>query len=291
MKNIYNILSVCVLFATIFSCTPVDDITNNNQRHLLAVAIDGQIGRPELPSKLESTNTTSITTYKSLDFSNLALDIVVSPGATVSPASGQAVDFASNGNKYTYTITSESGISKDWVISVEKFINPVEGTWAVDKLEFYYDDWFGWGNSGVVPLVNRLPLSAPGLDDIITFSSVQSVSPTGVVFGSYTRTAGADGAFASYVNELTGSDYGYKFERITGPSGKWQINSDASLTFTDSNGVETSAKTVEVIDANTILVKLDPGPQTWVIDWGDYFGNVENSLNFAWDVLLTLKRV
>ena len=62
------------------------------------------------------------------------------------------------------------------------------------------------------------------------------------------------------------------------------------MTFTDSNSVMTSGKSVEVIDENTILIKLDPGAQTWEIDWGDYFGNPENALNFAWDVLYTLKR-
>ena len=92
MKTIYNILALSLTITLLFSCNE-DEISNNHQRHLLAVAIDGQVGNPDIPGTLEEDNTTTITTYKELDFSNLALDIVVSPGATVSPNSGTSRRF------------------------------------------------------------------------------------------------------------------------------------------------------------------------------------------------------
>ena len=93
---------------------------------------------------------------------------------------------------------------------MDQFVNPVGGTWKIDKLEFYWDDWFGWGNSGLVPLTDKLPLSAPGVDDIITFSPIEIVDEAGIVYGSYNRSTGADGQSASFINELTSKDYSDK---------------------------------------------------------------------------------
>ncbi len=50
------------------------------------------------------------------DFTNLAPVFTISPGATISPASGQAFDF-SQGPK-TYTITAENGYVSKWSVSI-----------------------------------------------------------------------------------------------------------------------------------------------------------------------------
>jgi len=85
---------------------------NNTRNNILSVSITGQIG-----SVKDSINRIySIAMPANITLTNLAPTIIVSPGATISPASGQVVDF-SKGN-VTYTVTAENGSSVTWNIQV-----------------------------------------------------------------------------------------------------------------------------------------------------------------------------
>jgi|GEM_PF-456786 len=80
--------------------------------NILSVSITGQIGVAE-----DSVNKIfSVSIPNGTDFTKLAPTITVSPGATISPASGQTVDFSQG--PVTYTVTAENGSAATWTIKV-----------------------------------------------------------------------------------------------------------------------------------------------------------------------------
>ncbi len=277
-----------IIAAIVFSCT--EDEYISNQRQILAVKVDGQIGMADVPTSMEVNDTVKILVTESVDISNLAPNIVISPGAKINPASGQAVDFASNGNKYNYTITAESGVTKEWVMVVETFDNPLKGTWTIETFEIYWDDWFGWGNAGTLPFVDIFPETAPGLDDIIVMGPIEDLTDDGAVWGNYERQAGPDGEFASWVYTSTGTNWGFKFDKVPAGTGKWFINVDGSITIVSDSGITSNMKKIETTSDGKLKLFTNPGDQGWDIDWGDYYGNNYNKFIAAWDVWYTLKK-
>ncbi len=292
MKNIYKSLFIFLIITSLLaSCSP-PELEASNERRILEISANGQIGRAKLPTALEQRTTAEVLFREgSADFSKLMLNIVISPGATITPDPNTPLDFASNGNQHVFKVTSSTGVTDEWTVKVATFANPLRGTWKVEKIEFYHNDYQGYGNQGTKSLRDKIDAAVPAYDDIITMSPIVNVTPQGNVYGTYERTAGADTQFASYVAS-TGKDYAYKFDRISPGTGRWLLNSDNTITFTDSKGTSRKGKGYETPDPNTLIIRLDPGPfdTPWVIDWGNYWGNPDNSLNFTEAYWYTLKR-
>lgn len=114
-------------------------------------------GVSEQPT-INADNTISFKVYEGADISALVPTIVVSEGATVTPASGVAQDF-SNGRTVTYTVVSEDyGTTKVYKASVS-------GSQTV--LSFTFDEWKEVGDAGT-SVFHEEPLP----DDLLA-SSVQ----------------------------------------------------------------------------------------------------------------------
>lgn len=95
-----------------------DRISASNERDIIAFIIgDGQIGEAEI---INSADTAKIVIYveSGTELSFISPQIEVSGGAAVKPASGELVDFATNNNRYIYTVSSESGVEKSWIVKV-----------------------------------------------------------------------------------------------------------------------------------------------------------------------------
>ncbi len=84
----------------------------NYQRDILSFTVEGQVGETVIENK-----TVHVEVPFGTDLTSIAPEIEVSYGATISPESGQSVDFSLTGS-VTYTVTSESGLSSEWTAYV-----------------------------------------------------------------------------------------------------------------------------------------------------------------------------
>lgn len=79
----------------------------------------GQVGATEIVNGTDSA-TVTLWVEDDLDLSALSPVVMVSKNANVLPAPGVKVDFAAHDNRYTYRVTSESGIPKYWYVRIMK---------------------------------------------------------------------------------------------------------------------------------------------------------------------------
>jgi|GEM_PF-1097632 hypothetical protein len=189
----------------------------------------------------------------------------------------------SNPTKYILNTTLDKT-----VVEINVHANPYQGSWTISSFTFDWNDGDGWGNSGEAAVADELPNSAPGLDDIITFGGFSGINPT----GTYNRTAGADGKFASYVYSYsnTGTDWNGKFGELPAGSGTYVINSDNSVTITIEGNTYNSIG-CSTTDGTTMTYLLNPAPfSPGSIDWNDYFGDNTNKFCVATKIWYVLKK-
>jgi hypothetical protein len=223
------------------------------------------------------------------DLKNLAPVFAVSSNATIEPASGASVDFTQNpDHSAIYKVTSQSGETRDWTITVELFNNPYEGQWSINKFSLKWDDWNGWGLSGEADVIAKIPNIAPGLDDKIIFKSLEGIDETGSFYGAYERTPGADGKFGTYIS-LAGTDWSDKFGQLPNGKGKYFINPDNSISILmDGTTKKINSKGSKTTDGSTMTYSLNSPPVS-TIDWNDYYGT-ENQLKTAYEIWYVLAK-
>ncbi len=98
---------------------PLDGYMSQERAIISFRLAEGQSGETEI---VNGTDSAAITVYAEddLDLGAVSPLVTVSKGATVLPARGVKVDFASKGNRYTYRVTSEAGIVKNWYVRILK---------------------------------------------------------------------------------------------------------------------------------------------------------------------------
>lgn len=263
----------------------------SNERAILGMTVKNSVGAPAVTLNSD-TSLVKVTVFgQSSDLKTIAPEFTLSYGATISPASGTPTDFTANpDHAVTYTVTSQSGQQRKWTVVVDLFNNPYEGSWAINSFTFDWDDGNGWGNSGEAAVASKFPATASGLDDIIAFGPLTGVNSAGAVYGSYERTAGTDGLFASYVNTSTGTDWTNKFGQLPAGKGNYYINSDNTVTVV-VNGKSFSSKGASASDGSVMTYLLDPAPfSPGSINWGDYYGNNDNKACVATKIWYVLKK-
>ncbi|WP_258105691.1 DUF4960 domain-containing protein [Marinoscillum sp. MHG1-6] len=103
-------VAVAVVLCTFTSCSDGDDI-KPGEASIISFSIDSESG-----SINESAKTIELELEAGIDVTTLKPTIVVSEGATVSPASGSEVDFT---EPVTFTVTDQSGeITSAYVVTV-----------------------------------------------------------------------------------------------------------------------------------------------------------------------------
>lgn len=285
MKNIQLLYIFIGLF--LFSCS--EDEYISNERSILSVKSDGQIGLAVVPAPTEKKDTVYIVVSDDVDLTKFAPSVAISPGALIEPASGTPVNIQSSKNIQKYVVTSESGESRTWYLKVKVFVNPLVGTWKIKDFSFYWDDWYGWGNAGRDEIVKFLPEVAPGLDDILVMGKIEKLNSDGSITGSYERKAGADGKYATYVSDK-GNDWSSRLYKFPDGKGKWTIAADGSASVTAQAGTKFPFKKIEQVSPTIIKIYANPGPQAWDHDWGNYKTNPYNKFISTVDVWLTLEK-
>lgn len=111
-----------LLAAGIFSSCVKDPLAGHLSHECAILSFklpQGQTGRTEIVNGTDSS-TITVWAEDDLDLSSISPLVTISKGAAVLPAPGVKVDFAANGNRYTYKVTSEAGISKKWYVRIRR---------------------------------------------------------------------------------------------------------------------------------------------------------------------------
>ncbi|MDF2192304.1 DUF5005 domain-containing protein [Paraflavitalea sp. CAU 1676] len=146
----------------------------NNQPHekaILFFTVPNQIGKTEITRTVD-TSRVRLTMPTGTDMTAIKPRITVSDGASIFPASGESVNFATNNNKFTYKVTAQDGATRNWLVEIKVIDNtydslvliPNTGKWNEKFLVFHdtvYNNYLtrfsGWnGGDGCVsiPLPN-----------------------------------------------------------------------------------------------------------------------------------------
>lgn len=122
-----KIASILVLVYLLTSACQKDVLKNykSPERAILFYNIEGQVGKTRITRTMDSS-VVIVTLLPNADLKNIKPQITISENATISPASGEPVDFSATKTK-VYTITSEDGQKREWSVKIELVDIPFEG--------------------------------------------------------------------------------------------------------------------------------------------------------------------
>ena len=292
-RYIRNLLLLVAGAVVATSCQkdPLDDITEggwNRERNIIGISFKGQIGKAEIVRTGDDATIKFICNTSDMSSVELA-DMELSVGAKASVNIGDKLNFDNPENIAVINVTAATGAVLEWKVKAEKFVNPYEGTWSIQRFFFKYDDWNGWGLAGENFVSAAIPNAAKSDDDIITFGAVEGVDATGAIYGAYERTAGANGEFGSYVSR-EGKDWAFKFGQLPAGKGKYFINPDNTISVEiDGTNKKYTSKGITESTASSIKFELK-ADQIWEINWDDYYC-AENQIRMAYQVWYDLNLV
>lgn len=129
------------------ACQKGDDYKDvpSNERQILWASAPGQIGTTLMPDRagLDLNNIIKIQVLPDIDITTLPVELAISPGATVTPASGEPQDFSKG--HVEYTVTSQTGIDRTFRIEVSVFEEVLIGKWSVSSVEIISDMDISYG--------------------------------------------------------------------------------------------------------------------------------------------------
>ncbi len=254
---------------------PVESVVSH-ERAIEDFRIDNQIGVPVIIRSLEDDDShVTIFVQPDTDLSAVTPEITVSYKASVSPASGEEVNFAENDGQYTYEVTSESGRTREWLVIIEEFESNLAGTWEVTEVRFDYyfgegEDW-GWGEEGR-PLHWDISDAENLLGNTFHFD-IEGTDESGRNFGTFTQ----EGETADF------GEWAYKFDRIPESEGTYHRDfSNDILIFEEGTENETRTMSLEFsADEQSLNIVFDLEPD---IDW-DTLENVTAASRFWYELV------
>lgn len=247
-------LCAAVVLAIVSSCVkdPYEDVVSN-ERSIEAVTLGGgliQVG-PAVVDREEGHVTVQVLVDENTDLSHVEPLIQASYRASTQPASGEAVDFASGGNRHTYVVKSESGKTREWVVELVPFTETLPGTYHITGQVIYGGTGPEYGGGAVMPLTDKpwvWPTDngpAAENDNVVVFEFT-GVTPEGHTYGTINNQAGPDDTYADYQfisNPAT--DVNHFYRKIPKGEGTWLRNySNGTITFTFGDGSTTTGSFV-----------------------------------------------
>ncbi len=261
-RHYFTIINLSVFFlgiAFLSSCLkdPFDGI-KSHERAIKAVTLgDGlvQVG-PAVINRDSSKVWVNVLMQEGTDLSSVKPTIRVSYKATIEPASGEPINFAKNNNQAVYTVTSQTGETRQWTIALVPFNEPLLGTYEITGLSLYGGTGPEYGGGAVLFLTDK-PWIWPAaggpqseLDNQLTFT-FEGVTSDGKTYGRVMNDAGADGQYADFMYVMDPeTDVNHFYRKIPKGEGKWEHDYTANtITFTFADG---SMSTGTFISAQTI---------------------------------------
>lgn len=210
MKKITYILFSILLLANM-ACIkdPLKEIEEgdwNNERSVINLKFENQVGKPTISRVDESTGTIELTINVSEipDLSNIVLtSIQTSFGATSSVEQGEAINFENADQTAVLTVTSPTGKSRDYTIKVYSFEETLLGSYKITDLLVYGGTGPEYGGGAVLPMTSK-PWIWPAtggpeaeLDNTLTFE-MTGITDEGNTYGTITNDEGVDGLYADF---------------------------------------------------------------------------------------------
>ncbi|TRX59956.1 hypothetical protein FNH22_07840 [Fulvivirga sp. M361] len=120
-KRIQYILTAFMALAFLNSCEEEDGILNDKgfEAEITTISVEGMLGEPAVNDQIVRAFLEVIVGEED-DLTALSPIIEITPGTSITPASGSTHDFSSD--TVTYTITAANGRTKDWMV----FVNNLE---------------------------------------------------------------------------------------------------------------------------------------------------------------------
>lgn len=274
--KVVSILLVMVSGIFLKACTenPVENVVSQ-ERAIIDFRVDNQIGVPEIVRSLSDDSHLTIFVQPDTDLTSVTPEITVSYKASVSPASGEEVNFAENGGQYTYNVTSESGRTREWLVLIEEFESNLAGTWQVTDIKFDYffgegESW-GWGEEDR-PLYWDIPEAENLIENTFNFE-IQGTDDSGRNFGTFTQN-GESVDFGEWAN---------KFNRLPDSEGTYHRDfSNDILIFNEGTDNETRTMSLEFSEDEqslNIVFQLEPN-----INW-DTLENLTAANRFWYELV------
>ncbi|HEY0272261.1 MAG TPA: hypothetical protein VGC22_03700 [Chitinophaga sp.] len=249
MKRIYIFLSLLSM-GLLAGCAkdPFKGV-QSNERAIEAITLGGdliQVG----PATIDRDNakaSVKVLVQDNTDLSKVIAQVQPSYKATVSPAGGQPLDFAANGNTYTYTVKSEKGDTREWTVEIIPFTETLLGAYTVQQLVVFGGTGPEYGGGAVVKMSDKpwdwSTTDGPDqeLDNEITFAYT-GVTPDGKTTGTVTNTAGPDGKYANFVFLNPRTDVNNFYRTIPQGASTWERDySNNTVSFISAAGKRTTA--------------------------------------------------
>lgn len=236
----------------------------SNERAIEAITLGGdlvQVG-PATIDRANAHASVKVLMQANTDLSKVIANIQASYKADVTPANGQAQDFASNNNTFKFTIKSEKGDTREWTVELIPFTETLLGTYTIQDLTVYGGTGPEYGGGAVMKLLDKPwdwdAANGPAAeqDNEITFEYT-GVTADGKTTGKVTNNAGPDGKYANFIF-LPSTDVNNFYRVIPTGESTWERDYSAgTVSFISADGKKTTAmfETPSTIDLGNGLSK------------------------------------
>lgn len=237
----------------------------NNERSILSIRFENQVGSAEIVRDGDATGTVTVGINVDAvpNFSNIKLSaLVLSYDAAASVDVGQSLNFENESNSATITVTSPTGIERQYTIVAEPFTETLLGTYTISNLVVWGGTGPEYGGGAVLAMTDKPWVwpenggPAAELDNTITLE-LTGFTEEGNSFGTITNNAGADGVYADfqYVLDPATNVNGF-YRKIPKGEGEWSRNyATGMVTFTFADGSTSSGVFIE--SATTVDLGFD----------------------------------
>lgn len=280
---------------------PYKDVTSNERSIEAFMLTEGQIG-PAVIDRTAGLVKINVLVQDGDDFNGITPSVQVSYKAQVSPASGAAVNFDAE-NKAIYTVTSESGQTRQWTVELVPFTETLLGTYSIQGLVVYGGTGVEYGGGSVIKINEKAVWpTADGptaeLDNTLTFTYTGATAD-GKTTGKVINAAGADGLYANFLftpNPQT--DVNNFYRKIPKGESTWTRDYTAnSVTFTAADGTTSVATFAnagtedlgngqsKTIAGNSFVFTLNG-----VDDWGNIYSDYDKLVKHPRKYWIDVKR-
>ena len=248
-NNKYLLLFLATIFQISCQQNPFEDLEDggwNNERSVINIRFENQVGKPVVTRIDDQTGTidVKINVADIPDLSKIKVQgMELSYDASASLQVGDVVNFENESKSSTLTVTSPTGISREYTIRVEEFEETLVGTYDINNLVIYGGTGPEYGGAAVMAHTDKpwvwpeVGGPAAELDNVLTFE-MEGFTEEGNTFGKVINDAGEDGLYADFTFIADPqTDVNHFYRKIPEGESKWTRNYTTGLiTFTFPDG-------------------------------------------------------
>lgn len=251
-KLIYIVYSVLIVVASACIEDPLDGIEAgewNNERSVIAIKFENQVGPADIKTKDDGTGEIELTINIAdlPDLSAIVLNsLQLSFEGTSSVKEGEALNFENDEKSAQITVTSPTGKSREYIITVTTFEESILGTYFVQDLIVFGGTGPEFGGGSVLAMMDKPWVwsetngPAAELDNTLKFE-MTGITDEGNTFGNIINDPGEDGRYADYQYILDPmTDVNSFYRTIPKTEGTWERNyalDQLIFTFKDGSRV------------------------------------------------------